>query len=166
MVFVCECCQYSTPFKYTLKQHMSTKRHLLKMENALKEKETNETNEKETDVKVNDHEIQDLRRKVQEQESLIEVQQQMLDGQTNQLEQLLRKLEVFSSMHTGHTNTTSTNVQNIHILLHPDMNLSQLTKYEYQVILKKIQDRDYEKLTDGMLNFWTVKIELNVKSEY
>ena len=163
MVFVCECCQYSTPFKYTLKQHMSTKRHLLKMENALKEreKETKETNEKEknekeTDVKelrVNDHEIQDLRRKVQEQESLIEVQQQMLDGQTNQLEQLLRKLEVFSSMHTGHTNTTSTNVQNIHILLHPDMNLSQLTKYEYQVILKKIQDRDYEKLTDGMLNF-------------
>lgn len=154
MVFVCECCQYSTPFKYTLKQHMSTKRHLLKMENALKEKEKDtETDTEVKELKVNDKEIQDLRRKVQEQESLIEVQQQMLDGQTNQLEQLLRKLEVFSSMHTGHTNTTSTNVQNIHILLHPDMNLSQLTKYEYQVILKKIQDRDYEKLTDGMLNF-------------
>ena len=149
MVFVCECCQYSTPFKYTLKQHMSTKRHLLKMENALKNDLKNEKNEK---VKE-DQEIQELKRKVQEQETLIEVQQQMLDGQTNQLEQLLRKLEVFSSTHAGRTNTTSTNVQNIYILLHPEMNLSQLTKYEYQVILKKIQDRDYEKLTDGMLNF-------------
>ena len=148
MVFVCECCQYSTPFKYTLKQHMSTKRHLLKMENALKNDQKNEKDELKED-----QEIQELKRKVQEQETLIEVQQQMLDGQTNQLEQLLRKLEVFSSTHAGHTNTTSTNVQNIYILLHPEMNLSQLTKYEYQVILKKIQDRDYEKLTDGMLNF-------------
>ena len=114
MVFQCECCQYSTPFKYTLKQHMATKRHLLKMKDAPDQKDV-------------------LRLKIEEHEKMIE--------------DLLSQIEKLKIRRVNDSfNTTNHNVQNIHILLHPDMNLTQLTHYDYQVILKKIQDRDFQKL--------------------
>lgn len=131
MVFECECCQFSTPFKYNLKQHLATKRHLSKMK----------------DVPVD--EVHTLKLKLQEQEKLLEEQRQLLETQTNQMEQMLRKLvSVSANVHTN-TNTNTHSVNNIHLLLHPDMHLSQLTTYDYQLLLKKIQDRDFEKIEDG-----------------
>ena len=129
MVFECECCQFSTPFKYNLKQHLATKRHLSKMK----------------DVPVD--EVHTLKLKLQEQEKLLEEQRQLLETQTNQMEQMLRKLVSVST--NNHTNTHSHSVNNIHLLLHPDMHLTQLTKYDYQTLLHKIQEQDFEKIEDG-----------------
>ena len=134
MVFQCECCQYSTPFKYTFKQHLGTKKHLAKIKD--------EPKASEQDV------MEKMRLRIEEQEKTIEEQKEMLDTQTTQIDQMISRLKrVGSNM----GNTTNNTVQNIHILLHPDMNLTQLTHYDYQVILKKIQDRDFkqmEKLED------------------
>ena len=134
MVFQCECCQYSTPFKYTFKQHLGTKKHLAKIKDV---------------PKVSEQDVMEkMRLRIEEQEKTIEEQKEMLDTQTTQIDQMISRLKrVGSNM----GNTTNNTVQNIHILLHPDMNLTQLTHYDYQVILKKIQDRDFkqmEKLED------------------
>jgi len=129
MVFQCECCQYSTPFKYTFKQHQGTKKHLAKMKDA---------------PKVSEQDVMEkMRLRIEEQEKTIEEQKDMLDLQTTQIDQMISRLKLVGS---NMGNTTNNTVQNIHILLHPDMNLTQLTHYHYQTILKKIQDRDFQKL--------------------
>ena len=136
MVFQCECCQYSTPFKHTFKQHLGTKKHLLK------------TKEPET---TPDQTMEKMRLKIEEQEKQIEEQKELLDNQTSQIDHMISRLQRIGPNVSNMGNTTNNTVQNIHILLHPDMNLTQLTHYDYQVILKKIQDRDYkqmEKLED------------------
>ena len=132
MVFQCDCCHYSTPFRYTYKQHILTKKHQLKIK----------------EVPVED-EVSKLKLKIEEQEKLIEVQQSLLDNQTSQIDHMISRIqEIGPMMGSNMGNTTNNNVQNIHILLHPDMHMTQLTKYDYQVILKKIQDREFEKIEE------------------
>jgi len=132
MVFECECCHYSTPFRYALKQHLLTKKHLLKIK----------------DVPDELSELSKLKLKIEEQEKLIEEQKDMLDNQTSHIDHMISRLQQIP-FGSNMGNTTNNNVQNIHILLHPDMHLTRLTKYDYQVILKKIQDKDYEKIENG-----------------
>jgi hypothetical protein len=117
MVFQCECCHYSTPFKYALKQHLLTKKHLSKFKDV-------------------PDELSILKLKIEEQEKLI-------DNQTSQIDDMNNRLRLVGS---NMGNTTNNNVQHIHILLHPDMHLTKLTNYDYQVILKKIQERDFSKM--------------------
>jgi hypothetical protein len=63
------------------------------------------------------------------------------------IEDLLSQIEQLKIRRVNDSfNTTNHTVQNIHILLHPDMNLTQLTQYDYSVILKKIQERDFQKV--------------------
>jgi len=130
MVFECECCDYSTPFKYVFKQHMGTKKHLnnLKKMNALE------------DIQ------KDITKDIPKEETM-ETMRLKIEEQKNTIEDLLGQIEKLKTKQVnGSFNTTNNNVQNIHMLLHPDMHLVQLTKYDYNIILKKIQDRDFQKV--------------------
>ena len=131
MVFQCECCQYSTPFKYGLKQHLGTKKHLKKMNEASAAKEETE----EVDETA---------------EMTMEMMRSKIEEQKNTIEDLFSQIEILKTNQVnGSFNTTNNTVKNIHMLLHPDMHLTQLTSYHYKVILKKIQDQDYEVEEEG-----------------
>jgi hypothetical protein len=80
-------------------------------------------------------------------EETMETMRLKIEEQKNTIEDLLGQIEKLKTKQVnGSFNTTNNNVQNIHMLLHPDMHLVQLTKYDYNIILKKIQDRDFQKL--------------------
>jgi hypothetical protein len=109
---------------------MGTKKHLnnLKKMNAL------------------DEATKDIQKDIPKEETM-ETMRLKIEEQKNTIEDLLGQIEKLKTKQVnGSFNTTNNNVQNIHMLLHPDMHLVQLTKYDYNIILKKIQDRDFEKV--------------------
>ena len=157
-VYNCECCEFKTTYNANYDRHITTSKHLKKLERSLesgtnikkveeyackycgqiyKHKSSIYKHIKYSCMQNKDEDLKELVRllnlQLDQKEKEMEMQRKQIDSQTKQIEKLMGKLEI-----NGSFNTTNNIQNNIQLLAYKDTDLSHLTEKDYMFCIKKV----------------------------